>query len=179
MKPYKRVLLTGALLTTLTMSGVALAQDNTSSDTSVGISASSTTPIKDARLEAKAEAKAKMEAVKAEAKAKREAAQAEAKAKLEALKKGREAFVLKQAQEKFAKAVADAEAGITAATAKLAEAKTAAAAATDRASFEAARKLFMEAKKLLDKGMHPLLSTPKIAPITSSTPTVSATATVN
>src|SRR3989344_61847 len=103
MKPYKRVLLTGALVTALTFTSSALAQD-------AGVSATSATPVQDARLEAKAKAealkaenKAKLEAARAEAKAKKEAAQSENKAKREELKAQREAFVLKQAQERFAK----------------------------------------------------------------------------
>jgi hypothetical protein len=175
MKPYKKVILTGALLSALTFSGgSALAQDNS---TNTEVSASSSTLMKDARLEAKAAAKAKIEAARAEEKAKREAAKAELKAKQEKIKADREAFVLKAAQDRFAKAVADAEASIAAASAKLAQAKAAAAAATDRTTFEAARKLFMEARQLLEKGMRPLASTPKVAPVTSTTPSLSATAT--
>ncbi len=170
MKPYKKVILTGALLTALTFtSGAqsALAQE-------AGVSASSTTPNNDARLEAKAKA----EALRAENKAKMEAARLEAKAKKDELRKEREAFVLKQAQDRFVKAITEAEAGLLAAQAKLTEAKAAALAATDKTGFEGARKLFMEARKVVEKAMRPLLSAPKIGIINNKTPTLKTTAKV-
>jgi len=47
MRPYKKVILTGAILTALAFTSSAIAQD-------AGVSATSTTPVQDARLEAKA-----------------------------------------------------------------------------------------------------------------------------
>ena len=76
MKPYKRVFLTGAILTALTFTSSALAQN-------AGVSATSATPVVDARLEAKAAA----EAAREEAKAKKEAVREEAKRKLKLLEK--------------------------------------------------------------------------------------------
>ena len=55
--------------------------------------------------------------------------------------------------------------------AKLAEAKVAAAAATDRPSFEKARKLFIEARQIFDRAMKPLKNAPKMEEVTSKTPT--------
>lgn len=122
------------------------------------------------------ENKAKMEALKSENKNKMEQIKSEDKGKMGDFRKEdeekmgdfqteRQDFVLKTAQEKFAQAVSYTEAGIAGATAKLAEAKAAAAVATDKASFKKAIDLFMEARKLLDKSMRPLMSTPKMRPV--------------
>jgi len=107
----------------------------------------------------------------AENQAKMEAAKTAVKVKKEEFKKQRETFALRTAKERFAKVVAEAEAGIVLATAKLSEAKASAVVATDRTSFEKARQLFMEARKLLNKAMRPLLSTPKVPAVTNTSPT--------
>ena len=152
-----KVLVTSALISSVVMVPIVFAEDTGTGANTSG----TTTTIKDVQTTNKE----KLETLRAENKAKLEAARAEAKAKREVAKKEKEAFVLKQAQDRFAQKVADAEAAIVAAQAKLAEAKAAAAAATDRASFEKARALFKEARKLLQHVAEPLGSTPKIGSV--------------
>lgn len=162
MKLSKKVLLANMVLGASLMSPMILLAQETTTATPSPTSVQGTTPgmlLKDLR----AENKAKREAAKTEAKAKMDVAKAEAKAKREAAKKEEEAFALKTAKDKLAKNIGEAETAIASATSKLAEAKAAGVAATDKASFEAARKLFMEARKMLEKGMRPLLAAPKVA----------------
>ena len=172
MKLYKKVLLSGAMLSMLAFSVVVFAEDNTATNTAGVV------PVTNSAETLKAENKAKIEAVRVEVKAKKEAKKAEAKAKRDALKQERETFALKMAQDRFVKAIAEAEAGLLATQAKLTEAKTAAAMATDRVSFEQARKLFIEARQIFDRAMRPLKKIPQIekrdelkAPTTTNTGT--------
>lgn len=159
MKIENKIILGSLMMSAMVVAPIVFAENSASTTgttpTAVVAPTSVPTPL------TKEEIKTKMEALRADNKAKREAlkgsreaAHTAEKAKREEDKSKKESETLSVMQANFAKKIMAAQAALDAAKVKLTAAGVAAAAATDKASFEIARKMFMDARQMLNRAMN-------------------------